>query len=286
LTGAKGTGTTAGAALGKKLDLAAVDATAGGKEGTVIWAKRADGRAARTNCSGAAGVLAGIDSTGGVTVSTLVTLMFFALGVWAAGTAWVTADDWLGLTFPVALAAADVTAAVLATAALTGRAGFEVGLALEGVALGFAAVLSAALAIKTLDFAGTALAFAGAALAFAGAALAFAGAALAFAGTALAFVGTALAFAGAVLAFAGAVLAFTGVVLAFAAVLTAALTINTLALANGAAAFLATADLPRGFAFFEVFTSCLLAVSKGRVLTDCPCAADRKPVHVLYKPYL
>ena len=198
--------------------------------------------------------------------------MFFALGVWAAGTAWVTADDWLGLTFPVALAAADVTAAVLATAALTGRAGFEVGLALEGVALGFAAVLSAALAIKTLDFAGTALAFAGAALAFAGAALAFAG-------TALAFVGTALAFA-------GAVLAFTGVVLAFAAVLTAALTINTLALANGAAAFLATADLPRGFAFFEVFTSCLLAVSKGRVLTDCPCAADRKPVHVLYKPYL
>jgi hypothetical protein len=238
-------------------------------------------------------VLAGFDSTGGVTVSTLVTLMFFALGVWAAGTAWVTADDWLGLTFPVALAAADVTAAVLATAALTGRAGFEVGLALEGVALGFAAVLSAALAIKTLDFAGTALAFAGAALAFAGAALAFAGAALAFAdtalafvGTALAFVGTALAFAGAVLAFAGAVLAFTGVVLAFAAVLTAALTINTLALANGAAAFLATADLPRGFAFFEVFTSCLLAVSKGRVLTDCPCAADRKPVHVLYKPYL
>jgi hypothetical protein len=64
------------------------------------------------------------------------------------------------------------------------------------------------------------------------------------------------------------------------------LTINTLALAAGAAAFLATADLPRGFAFFEVFTSCLLAVSKGRVLTDCPCAADRKPVHVLFKPLL
>jgi hypothetical protein len=59
-----------------------------------------------------------------------------------------------------------------------------------------------------------------------------------------------------------------------------------LALATGAAAFLATADLPRGFAFFEVFTSCLLAVSKGRVLTDCPCAADRKPVHVLFKPLL
>jgi hypothetical protein len=74
--------------------------------------------------------------------------------------------------------------------------------------------------------------------------------------------------------------------LTFAAVFTAALTINTLALAAGAAAFLATADLPRGFAFFEVFTSCLLAVSKGRVLTDCPCAADRKPVHVLFKPLL
>jgi hypothetical protein len=59
-----------------------------------------------------------------------------------------------------------------------------------------------------------------------------------------------------------------------------------LALATGAAAFLATTDLPRGFAFFEVFTSCLLAVSKGRVLTDCPCAADRKPVHVLFKPLL
>jgi hypothetical protein len=249
--------------LGKKLDLAAVDATAGGKEGTVIWAKRAEGRAARTNCSGAGGVLAGFDSTGGVTVSTLVTLIFFALGVWAVGTALVTADDWLGLAFPVALAAADVSAAVLATAALTGTAGFGVGLALEGVALGFADVLSAALTIKTLDFAGTALAFAGAALAF---------------------VGAILAFAGAALAFAGVVLAFAGVVLTFAAVLTAALTINTLALATGAAAFLATADLPRGFAFFEVFTSCLLAVSKGRVLTDCPCAADRKPVHVLFKP--
>jgi hypothetical protein len=46
--GAKGTDTGAGA-LGKKLALAAVDATAGGKEGTVIWAKRAEGRVARTN---------------------------------------------------------------------------------------------------------------------------------------------------------------------------------------------------------------------------------------------
>lgn len=244
LTGAKETGTTTGAALGKKLDLAAVDATAGGKEGTVIWAKRADGRAARTNCSGAGGVLAGFDSTGGVMISTLVTLMFFALGGWAVGTALGSADGRSGLAFPVALDAADVTAAVLAVADLTGTAVFGVDLGFAGVDLGFAAVLSATLATKTL------------------------------------------AFAGVVLAFAGVVLTFAGVVLAFAAVLTAALTINTLALAAGAAAFLATADLPRGFAFFEVFTSCLLAVSKGRVLTDCPCAADRKPVHVLFKPLL
>ena len=172
-----------------------------------------------------------------MTVSTLVTLIFFALGVWAVATALVTADDWLGLAFPVALAAADVTAAVLATAALAGTAGFGVDLAFAGDAFGFAVVLPAALAIKTL-------------------------------------------------ALAGAALAFAGVILTFAAVLTAALTINTLALATGAAAFLATTDLSRGFAFFEVFTSCLLAVSKGRVLTDCPCAADRKPVHVLFKPLL
>jgi hypothetical protein len=231
--------------------LAAVDATAGGKEGTVIWAKRADGRAARTNCSGAGGVLAGFDSTGGVMISTLVTLMFFALGVWAVGTALGSADGRSGLAFPVALDAADVTAAVLAVADLTGTAVFGVDLGFAGVDLGFAAVLSATLATKTLAFAGVVL-----------------------------------AFAGVVLTFAGVVLTFAGVVLAFAADLTAALTINTLALAAGAAAFLATADLPRGFAFFEVFTSCLLAVSKGRVLTDCPCAADRKPVHVLFKPLL
>jgi hypothetical protein len=39
---------TGAGALGKKLDLAAVDATAGGNEGTVIWANRAEGREART----------------------------------------------------------------------------------------------------------------------------------------------------------------------------------------------------------------------------------------------
>ena len=54
MIGAKGTETTATGVVGMKLDLAAVEATAGGKEGTVIWAKRADGRAARTNWSGAA----------------------------------------------------------------------------------------------------------------------------------------------------------------------------------------------------------------------------------------
>jgi hypothetical protein len=85
--GANGTETAAGAALGKKLDLAAVDATAGGKEGTVIWVNRADGRVARTSCSGAEGVLTGLDSTGEGTDSTLVTLMFFTLGVWAGGAA-------------------------------------------------------------------------------------------------------------------------------------------------------------------------------------------------------
>ncbi len=54
--GANGTLGVVEGVLGKKLDLAAVEATAGGKDGTVIWAKRAEGRAARTNWSGAAAV--------------------------------------------------------------------------------------------------------------------------------------------------------------------------------------------------------------------------------------
>ena len=41
-------GATGAGALGKKLALAAVEATACGNEGTVIWAKRAEGRVART----------------------------------------------------------------------------------------------------------------------------------------------------------------------------------------------------------------------------------------------
>jgi hypothetical protein len=59
-----------------------------------------------------------------------------------------------------------------------------------------------------------------------------------------------------------------------------------LALAAGAVVLEATADLPRGLVLFGVFTSCLLAVSKGRLLTACPCAADPKSVHVLFKPLL
>ncbi len=202
--GAKGTETAAGAELGKKLDLAAVDATAGGKEGTVIWAKRAEGRVARTNCSEAGAVMAGLDSTGDGTDSTLVTLMFFAGGVWTGGAAVAAlgaADDREGLALAAGLDGADGAAAVLAFTALAGVAGL-------------------------------------------------------------------------------------GVALTLSAVLATALTVDTLALAAGAVVLGGTADLPRGLVFFGVFTSCLLAVSKGRLLTVCPCAADPKPVHVLSKPLL
>lgn len=75
LIGVNDTVTGAGA-LGKKLDLAAVDATAGGKEGTVIWANRAEGREARTGWSD--GVAAGAGTTGATTGSTLVTDIGFA----------------------------------------------------------------------------------------------------------------------------------------------------------------------------------------------------------------
>jgi hypothetical protein len=202
--GANGTATGAGAALGKKLDLAAVDATAGGKEGTVIWAKRAEGRVARTNCSATGATLAGLDSTGEVTDSNLVTLIFFVWGVLAGGAAVAAlgaADDRTGLALAATLGAAGRTAAVLTFTALAGVDGLGVGLAL-------------------------------------------------------------------------------------AAGLAAALAVDTLALAAGAVALEATADLPRGLVLFGVFTSCLLAVSKGRLLTVCPCAADPKSVHVLFKPLL
>jgi hypothetical protein len=56
-----------------------------------------------------------------------------------------------------------------------------------------------------------------------------------------------------------------------------------LSLATGAVVLEATADLSRGLVLFRVFTSCLLAVSKGRLLTVCPCAADPKSVRVHFK---
>jgi len=63
----------------------------------------------------------------------------------------------------------------------------------------------------------------------------------------------------------------------------AALAVITLA---GLVVFEAAADFTGVFVLFGVFTSCLLAVSKGRLLTVCPCAADPKPVHMLLKPLL
>lgn len=272
LMGAKGTATGAGAALGKKLDLAAVEATAGGKEGTVIWAKRAEGRVARTNCSAAGAGLTGLDSTGTWTDSTLVTLMFFVLGVWAVGAAVAAlgaADDRGGLDGAVALDAAAETAADLSFTALAGTAGFGVGLALTaGLTTALAAGLAAGLA--TALAAALATGFTGA-LAL-GLAAGFAAALAA---------GLAVAFATGFAATLGA-----GLATALAAGLAAALAVTTLALAAVVLVLEATAVGPGGFVLIGVFTSCLLAVSKGRLLTVCPCAADPKPVHMLLKPLL
>lgn len=272
LMGAKGTATGAGAALGKKLDLAAVEATAGGKEGTVIWAKRAEGRVARTNCSAAGAGLTGLDSTGTWTDSTLVTLIFFVLGVWAGGAAVAAlgaADDRGGLDGAAALDAAAEAARDLSFTALAGTAGFGVGLAL---AAGFATALAAGLA------AGFATALAATLATGFTAALAL-GLAAGFAAALAA--GLAVAFATGFAATLGA-----GLATALAAGLAAALAVTTLALAAVVLVLEAAADLPRGFVLFGVFTSCLLAVSKGRLLTVCPCAADPKPVHMLLKPLL
>ena len=272
LMGANGTATGAGAALGKKLDLAAVEATAGGKEGTVIWAKRAEGRVARTSCSDAGAALTGLDSTGAWTDSTLVTLMFFVLGVWAGGAAVAAlgaADDRGGLDGAAALDAAAEAAADLSFTALAGTAGFGVGLALTaglatGLAAGFATGLATALA-ATLATGFTGALALGLAAGFA--------AALA-AGLAVAFVAGFSATLGA------------GLATALAAGFAAALAVTTLALAAVVVVFEAAADGPGGFVLIGVFTSCLLAVSKGRLLTVCPCAADPKPVHMLLKPLL
>ena len=86
LMGAKGVETTATGVVGMKLDLAAVEATAGGKEGTVIWAKRAEGREARTNCSGAAteATVSATGATGVVGVATFLTVIDFTSGTGVA----------------------------------------------------------------------------------------------------------------------------------------------------------------------------------------------------------
>lgn len=260
MMGAKGTATAAGAALGKKLDLAAVEATAGGKEGTVIWAKRAEGRVARTSCSAAGAALTGLDSTGAWTDSTLVTLMFFVLGVGADGAAVAAlgaADDRGGLDGTAALDAAAETAAALSFTALAGTAGLGVGLALRaGFAAGWVTAFAATLATgfaEALTLGFTAALAAGLAVAFAAG----------FAATLVAGLATGLDEG-----------------------LAAALAVTTLALAAVVLVLEATADGPGGFDLFRVFTSCLLAVSKGRLLTVCPCAADPKPVHMLFKPLL
>lgn len=78
----------------------------------------------------------------------------------------------------------------------------------------------------------------------------------------------------------------TALVEGLAAGFAVALEVTALALAAVVVVLEATADLPRGFVLSGVFTSCLLAVSKGSLLTVCPCAADPKPVHVLLKPLL
>ena len=248
LMGAIGTKTAEGVALGKKLDLAAVEATAGGKEGTVIWAKRAEGRVARTSCSGAGDALPWLDSAGVWTVYTLVTLMFFVLGVWAGGAAVAAlgaADDRGGLDGAAALDAATEAAADLSFNALAGTAGFGVGLALAaGLVAGLAAGLATALA-ATL-------------------ATGFIGALV---------LGLAAGFAAALAA-------------GLATALAAGLAVTTLALAAVVLVLGATADGPGGFVLIGVFTSCLLAVCKGRLLIVCPCAADPKPVHMLLKPLL
>ena len=87
LTGAKGAATAATGALGMKLALAAVEATAGGREGTVIWAKRAEGRVARISWSGAEGAAAAVTAvgaTGAVDVAAFLTVIGFASGTEAA----------------------------------------------------------------------------------------------------------------------------------------------------------------------------------------------------------
>ena len=188
LIGTKDIAGAAAGAPGKKLDLAAVEATAGGKEGTVIWAKRAEGRVARTNCSGAAAGLAAAVSTGDWTGSTGVTLIDFTedgLAVWVEGAGLAT----LTTAERVVLAA---------TAVL--EAARDAGVGLTG-AVFLAAVVWVEPALEGEEE-------------------------------------TAISLTG-----------------------------NLAARASDAGGFLAISALPGGVDLFGVFTSCLLAVSKGRVLT-------------------
>ena len=207
LTGTKDITGAAAGALGKKLDLAAVEATAGGKEGTVIWARRAEGRVARTNCSGAAAGLAAAVSTGDWTGSTGVTLIDF------------TEDGFAVLVAGAGLAALATVGRVVLAATAVLEAARDAGANLTG-AVFLAAVVWVELALDGEEE-------------------------------------TAISLAG-----------------------------NLTGAALDAGVFLTVSALPEGFVLFGVFTSCLLAVSKGRILTVCPRAADPKPVHVLFKPLL
>ena len=64
MTAAAGTGSTAVLMEGRKVALAAVDATACGMDGTVIWARRAEGRLERMGRSAEAGTATGAATTG------------------------------------------------------------------------------------------------------------------------------------------------------------------------------------------------------------------------------
>lgn len=174
LIGAKGTETTATGVVGMKLDLAAVEATAGGKEGTVIWAKRAEGRVARTNWSGAAGAGAGaagaaiVSTTGssaGVGAATFLTVIDFASGT---GVAFLRDDAGATLALPAGdgLEAATTDLGAGAAAFVLAAGNLEVAvavfvllgvLAVGGAALGLEATGVVALALLTVLTEGLAL---------------------------------------------------------------------------------------------------------------------------------
>ena len=153
-----------------KLDLAAVEATAGGKEGTVIWAKRAEGRVARTNWSGAAGVGAAgaaiVWTSGagaGVGAATFLTVIDFASGT---GVAFLGDDAGATLALPagVGLDAAATDLGAGAAAFVLAAGNLEVatavfvllGVLAAGGALGFGATGDTALALLTVLTAGLA----------------------------------------------------------------------------------------------------------------------------------